>query len=388
MKPKTNIVKIDTLEGFKSLENDWNILYETSEQSTIFSSWDWMFTWWEVFHNELSRKLFILCLYENDMLIGIAPFHIYSYYPKSIIQGRTLQFIASGNKKEENITSEFLDLIVKSGKEELMTSAVSEYLIEHKKRWDFADFEYLLEDALVFQCFKNSKKVATKKMQDGVRFFISPKENFESYKAQMGNRWRKMYDKKTRVLERDGAVKVVSTTSEESPEKALSRLADMHCERIRDKIGYCAFDSEKFSLFHHKILKRLHPKNKAVIKTLYLDDKELATYYVFTDKDQWHYYQSGFHSAYANRYSPLFLLICNEIGEVVTQKMRFDFMYEPSITSYKKEQYAAEHETMYRLYWSPAPIRFYIFNTAKFLQERSLSIKDQLFSKLKLREKS
>jgi CelD/BcsL family acetyltransferase involved in cellulose biosynthesis len=388
MKSQYQLVKIASIEEFKSLENDWNALYDKSDKCTIFSSWDWMFTWWEVFHDELSRKLFILCLYDGDALIGIAPFHTYTHYPKSIIQGRTLQFIASGNKKEENVTSEFLDLIVQSGKEDALVGAVSDYLLAHKRHWDFADFEYLLEDALVFQCFKSTKKVATKTMQDGVRFFISPKENFDSYKAQMGNRWRKMYDRKTRVLERDGAVKVISTKPEESPEKALSQLADMHCERIRDKIGYCAFDSEKFSLFHHEILKRLHPKNKALIKTLYLDDKELATYYVFTDKDQWHYYQSGFHSAYANRYSPLFLLICNEIGEVVTQKMRFDFMYEPSTSSYKKEQYAAEHERMYRLYWSPAPIRFYIFNTAKFVQERSLSIKDRLFSKLKSREKS
>jgi len=382
------LIKVDTLEGFKSLEKEWNTLYEKSEQATIFSSWDWMFTWWEVFHDELSRKLFILCLYENDTLIGIAPFHIYTHYPKALIQGRTLQFISSGNKNEEKVTSEFLDLIAQAGKEELLIGAVSDYLTEHKKRWDFADFEYLLEDALVFQCFKNSKKVATKTMQDGVRFFISPKESFEAYKAQMGSRWRKMYDKKRRVLERDGEVKVVSTKPEESPEKALSQLADMHCERIRDKIGYCAFDSEKFSRFHHKILKRLHPKNKALIKTVYLDDKELAIYYVFTDKGQWHYYQSGFHSAYANRYSPLFLLICNEIGEVVTQKMRFDFMYEPSEDSYKKEQYAAEHETMYRLYWSPVPLRFYIFNTAKLLQEQSLSLKERLLNKLKTREKS
>jgi len=388
VKPETKLVKVDTFEGFKSLEKEWNALYEKSEQATIFSSWDWMFTWWEVFHEELSRKLFILCLYENETLIGIAPFHIYSHYPKALIQGRTLQFIASGNKKEEKVTSEFLDLIVQSGRESLMIDAVSTYLIAHKKEWDFADFEYLLKDALIFQCFTGSNEVAIKKIQDGVRFYIGPKNNFDEYKSQMGNRWRKMYDKKTRVLERDGSVKTVDTKSGESHEKALSRVSDMHCERIRDRIGYCAFDSEKFSNFHHRVLKRLHPQNKALIKTLYLDDKALATYYVFTDKGQWHYYQSGFHSNYANRYSPLFLLVCNEIGEVVTQNMLFDFMYEPSADSYKKEQYAAEHETMFRLYWSSAPLRFYVFNIAKSLQEQTLSFKERLTNKLKAREKS
>ncbi len=386
--PQLSLVKVDTIEGFRSLESDWNTLYDKSEKCTIFSSWDWMFTWWEVFHNELSRKLFILCLYDGSTLIGIAPFHTYAHYPKSIIQGRTLQFIASGNKKEENVTTEFLDLIVQPGKENTLTGAISDYLLVHKKQWDFADFEYLLEEALVFQCFKNINKVVTKKMQDGVRFSIAPKESFDEYKSQMGNRWRKMYDKKSRALERDGIVKVVSTQPEQSPEKALSLLADMHCERIRGKIGYCAFDSENFSQFHKKILKRLVPKNKALIKTLYLDGEALATYYIFSDKNQWHYYQSGFYGTYANRYSPLFILVCREIGDVVTANMKFDFMYEPSKTSYKKEQYAAESETMYRLYWSPAPFRFYLFNLAKLLQEQTLSLKDRIFKKTISREKS
>ena len=204
----------------------------------------------------------------------------------------------------------------------------------------------------------------------------------------MGNRWRKMYDKKRRILERDGSVKVLSTMVEQSPEKGLSLLAEMHCERIRNKIGYCAFDSEKFSAFHTKIIKTLSPKNKAVIKTLYLNDEALATYYVFTDKGQWHYYQSGFHSSYGNRYSPLFLLICQEIGSVVTQGMYFDFMYEPAVESYKKEQYAAEHEAMYRLYWASSPIRFYMFNIAKLCQETAIQFKNRILNKTKIKENS
>ncbi len=384
MKSPLRLVEVNTIEGFKSLKDDWNVLHEKSDRNTIFSSWDWMYTWWEVFHNELSRKLFILCLYQDKQLVGIAPFHIYKHYPKSFIQGRTLQFIGSGNKKEENVTSEYLDFIVQPDLEGKVVDRVSEYLIEHKRRWEFADFEYLLEDALIFKCFKDVKKVAKKKIKDGVRFFIPPKNEISDYSSQLGKRWQKMLNRKTRRLESDGEVRVVTTSTEESLDPALQLLADMHCSRIKEKVGYCAFDSEKFSSFHEKILKRLSTQNKALIKTIYLNDEPLATYYVFTDKAQWHYYQSGFHSKHANRYSPLFLLICREITETLKENKTFDFMYEPSSESYKKEQYAAEYEPMYRLYWSTMPMRFFIFNCAKFLQEKYYLLKINL----KTREKA
>ena len=284
MKPQIKL--IDTIEGFKSLEHDWNRLYESSTRCTLFSSWDWMFTWWEVFHDELSRKLYILCLYQDDELLGIAPFHIYKHYPKSLVQGKTLQFIASGNKQEENVTSEYLDFIVLPEMEDEMVEAVSEYLIQHKRQWDFADFEYLLKDALILECFKTKTKISRIEKQCGVRFFITPKKSFDEYQALMGKRWSKMFDRKNRALERDGEVSIVTTDSIVSLEPALQLLSDMHCSRIKDKIGYCAFDSEKFTRFHQQILKRLSPQNKALIKTLYIGEEPLATYYVFSDKGQ------------------------------------------------------------------------------------------------------
>jgi len=383
MKPQIKLV--NTIEGFKALEHDWNKLYEKSVRTTIFSSWDWMFTWWEVFHDELSRKLYILCLYDGDELLGIAPFHIYKHYPKSLVQGKTLQFIASGNKQEENVTSEYLDFIVLPEKESEMVAAVSEYLLQHKRQWDFADFEYLLEGALILDCFKTKTKIARIIKQRGVRFFITPKESFEEYQSLMKSRWSKMFNKKNRMIERDGEVSIVTADTEVSLAPALELLSDMHCSRIKDKVGYCAFDSEKFTLFHQKILKRLSPQNKALIKTLYIEEEPLAIYYVFVDKGQWHYYQSGFHSEHANRYSPLFLLVCREIDETFKLNKVFDFMHEPSENSYKKEQYAAESAPMVQLYWSTMPIRFSIFNTAKLIQKELLSLKAKIKSK---REKS
>lgn len=357
---------ITSVNEFEALQNDWDDLYKYSNRNTIFSSWDWMFTWWLVFHDQYSRKLFILCLFENDKLIGVAPFQIDKSYPRSFIQGKTLRFIGSGDAYEDRIVSQFQDFIVLPKSEAVFVQKVSEFLIKHKDKWDFADFEFLLGDALILKCFNdNDEEISRCKSDYGVRFLVQGKESFEEFQNEMGSRWRKMFVKKSRLMARQGEVSIKQIDSKESIDSSLELLAKMNCSRWKQKGRSCIFDSSRFYEFHQKILHRLVPQGKATIKTLMVGNEALASYYVFEDKNQIHYYQSGFYAEYANRYSPLFLLVCNEIGDAIKGKKIFDFMYDDSIDSYKKEQYAASYIKMYRLKWTPQAMRFSLFNGAK-----------------------
>ena len=104
---------IDSVEDFQALKTDWDTLYDKCEGGSIFSSWDWMFTWWEVFKDQFDRELFILALYQEGELVGLAPFQICTPpSPKSLIQGKTLNFIGNGEASEDAIVSEFQDFIV------------------------------------------------------------------------------------------------------------------------------------------------------------------------------------------------------------------------------------------------------------------------------------
>jgi CelD/BcsL family acetyltransferase involved in cellulose biosynthesis len=378
---------IDTFDAFQSLQQDWDTLYENCERNSVFSSWDWVFTWWEVFKDQFDRELFIIALYQDDKLVGLAPFQIYTPpSPKSFIQGKTLNFIGNGEASEDSIVSEFQDFIVLPEYESDMVQRVSEYLTTHSNKWNFADLEFLLKDALVLQCFDNSSdqtnKIKRYKMEYGVRFSIPKMKSFEQYQESMGSRWRKMYTKKGSKLLRGGEVATITTESLDSIMPALDQLAEMNCSRWREKVGDCIFDSSRFVKFHQKILARLIPKKRAAIKSLTLDNEVLASYYIFTDKDQVHYYQSGFNRTYGNKYSPLFLLVCNEIGESIKNNQKFDFMFADDANSYKKEQYSCEHEPMYRLRWSSQKHRLPLYHSAKYAQNTLASIKQTLQEKL------
>lgn len=370
---------VDTLEGFIALEEEWNKLYLQDQEATIFISWDWMITWWDTYHHSINSQLFILCVYEKDQLIGLAPFHIVASFPKSLIQGKTINFIGNGEKFKDKIVSQYSDFLVNSEKKLEVVDSISTFLISNKNKWDFADFEFLLKDSLISKCFTDSLfNVQTHLKQYGRRFYISEMNNFDGFLDQMGNRWSKMFQKKHRKLLNQGDVEISSPNTIEAIQKEFTQLAKMHEARWEGRTDFNIFKSSLFNDFHMNIMTRLIPKDKVFIKTLSLDGKPLSSYYCFKDKSQIHYYQSGFFSESANKYSPLFLLVCKEIGIAIQDNCLFDFMFDEDELSYKKEQYAAKCDPMYRLMWSHKKTRMVRYNCAKTIQTKYLNFKNRL----------
>lgn len=350
---------------FEALEQSWGELYDNSQSATIFSSWDWLFTWWSTFSECDSRDLFILCFYDAEKLVGIAPFQIERKYPHTYIQGRTLRFLASGERIEDSIATPFVDLLIRDGYEAPVTSAVESAVTNHQKRWDFAEFDFLLEDSMIFKCFNHeSSHVKQQIYPYGYRYQIPECEDKSAYLQTLARRWQKDYRKKDRLFTRDGLLEV-KTVEIESVDSAINILKDMHCDRWSGRADFLIFESDKFIKFHREILNKLLPQGKAYIRTLSLNGEAMSSYYAFEDKGQVHYYQSAFYQKDANRYMPLFYLVCNEIGSAVERNMSFDFMFDDSAESYKKLQYAAQASPMYRLVWTPSRYRLSVFNLYK-----------------------
>ena len=349
---------------FEALKESWTALYDSVESTTLFSSWEWLFTWWETFAECDLRDLFILCTYENDQLVGVAPFQIERKYPHTYIQGRTLRFLASGECLTDNIATPFVDLLILAGYEDAVIKSVESTLVEYRDRWDFAEFDFLLEDALVFRCFNDSKAMQKQRYSNGFRYEVPKVADQAAYLDTLARRWRKDFNKKDRVLNKDGELSIRQSTLEDLDE-TMNLLQDMHRDRWKSRANFLVFDSEHFDDFHRKILRRLIPQNRAYIRTLYLNDEPLSCYYAFEDKNQIHYYQSAFYGKNANRYMPLFYLVCKEIGKAMEQGKRYDFMFDDNPESYKRRQYSADSKPMYRLVLTPSRYRLGLFNLYK-----------------------
>lgn len=360
--------------AFQELESEWHELYATCTQATLFSSWEWMTTWWENFSNQFQRDLYILAIRDADALIGLAPWQIVTGHPLHLVTGRVLGFIGTIESDADSIVSQYNDLLVRPGREEAVCSAIRTYLNKNEDDWNVLDFQYLLQDALILHCFQDTTKYARQTICNGFRYSIPRFRDLNDYLNSLSRRWRKMYRKKSRLIQRDGTVVTQQSGEQLTTHQALDLLKEMHGARWIKRIGVNKFNEPRFYQFHRQILDKLSMQGKAFIKVLTLNDRPLAAYYVFQDKGQMHYYQSGFYADWANRYSPLFLLVCNEIGGASSAGQLFDFMYAEDADCYKNRQYGAVAEPMCRFLCTHQAWRLKVYLLLREVKKRSNQI--------------
>ena len=129
---KDEITCVTTIDEFRQLQTEWNELNDLSEKGTIFSSWEWLFTWWEIYQNDALRELYILTYRENGILKGIAPFQILNYPKKQFPCSRQLILLGTGETDGGLVLTEYLDLLIAPGKEAQIVAAFSNALMQEQ----------------------------------------------------------------------------------------------------------------------------------------------------------------------------------------------------------------------------------------------------------------
>jgi hypothetical protein len=121
---------IDTMEAFGKLSKQWNDLLALSRADTIFLTWEWLYSWAETFMNS-SDQLYIITVYDNEELIGIAPWII----RRTRFLGLSLKQIEFLGTPEAG--SDYLDVIILCGKEKDVSMSIHDFIFSRESQsWD------------------------------------------------------------------------------------------------------------------------------------------------------------------------------------------------------------------------------------------------------------
>ncbi|MBD3290019.1 hypothetical protein GF337_14520, partial [candidate division KSB1 bacterium] len=141
---------IQTENNFAKMQQEWNALLRDSVSASVFTTWDWLFSWWQTFKG--SHQLFILKASDKDgRLVGLAPFFI-----KKIHCGiRILSFIGS----DSSVASDYLDIIVHRDVGMSLRKELFQYIFEQRKEWHLIVLSNLMPGSPTVEALKLIREV-------------------------------------------------------------------------------------------------------------------------------------------------------------------------------------------------------------------------------------
>ena len=114
------IETIQNAAGFQELRGEWGELLQASASNSLFLTWEWLYPWWK--HLSGDRTLSIVTMRSGGELVAIAPLASRSRRLARVVPFRSLEFMGT-----DRVCSDYLDLIIKRGKEPEALRALGEY---------------------------------------------------------------------------------------------------------------------------------------------------------------------------------------------------------------------------------------------------------------------
>lgn len=275
-------VKLLNREEFANIKDKWNELLQQSSNNDFFLTWEWIFTWWEVYGG--NKELFILLVKnDNGELLGIAPWYI---------KKCRINFIGSG----ENLCSEYLNIITKVNDEEYVVGEIFDYLVDNKSKWSELFLVDVLENHnIVNLIYKKAKREDLPFYREKVKIPCVCMPLPDSSDLM----WRGL-SKKFRFHIRWGRKKIEENANsavkfffqEHIPQQDMENMFALHNKRMEEKGLKGKFDLRDYGLFHRILLNRAS-KNKA-LSLLEVDGKTIGMIYGFHYRNKIYIYQAGF----------------------------------------------------------------------------------------------
>lgn len=208
-------VLMNSTDQWVETRTAWNGLLSQSGADTIFLTWEWLFSWGENFL-DADRSLFIVMVYKDDELVGIAPWYV-QHLRRGAFAVKQLRFLGA-----PDAGSDYLDVIIKKGQEQKVADFLHEYLLtEVRDQWDSCLLEDLPSNSLFLLHFLNAIEDAGKYAEIRPCSFcptvVLPKKGEDLFSLFSANR-RQQYRRHLKLLNNEGELRHETFAGERADE--------------------------------------------------------------------------------------------------------------------------------------------------------------------------
>ena len=320
------IRKIDNEADFKILKNDWSELLPVSNSKDITLTWEWLYTWWQVFKD--NRELWLLAAYDKDKLIGIAPLlkRMVRYY--GFLSFKRIELLGTGEDERDEICSDYLDFIAAKEREADVERAISGYLIQNSNEWDEICLADILDSSAVVKnvlSHLNDKNFTVHEIKKEACPFISLPTSWEELLKSSSYNFRRELNKKKRQLYGEGQVEF-TVYSGDSYNAGFDKMVKLHESRWGARGKESNFSSEKFTLFHKMIFSALSHYDGTRLYFLKVNGKEVACRYCLSYGETLYDYLTAYDVNFKSSASPGLQILSYCVEDAIKfGKKSFDF---------------------------------------------------------------
>ena len=265
-------------DGLSALEADWSGLVARAADPTPFQTPEWQATWWR--HHGRGR-LWVLCAYDADVLIGLMPLHIMRYRATPL---RQVRFLGAP-------LSDFQEILAARGHERAARDAFLAHLAQHSRRWDLCDFADQ----------RKGTSLTEGEMPDGLRPllvhhrvcpFIPLSPSWDEFVKRLSKNMRTNVGRRRRQVAKQFRADY-DLADETTLPAAMEELFALHNARWRRRGVSGAFAGARMQAFHHEVARRFLQRGWLRLHRLRLDGETRAAFYCFQLGRRVYYYLSA-----------------------------------------------------------------------------------------------
>ena len=339
-------------DQFRLLGQEWNGLLAASPADTIFLTWEWISTWWDVYGTD--SRLYVLAVRDDDgTLVGIAPLRIRKRSRLGgLVRLRSVEFIGTGG----DVTPEYLDLIARPGFDLAVADAVADVL-QQDASIDVIDLRSCPSAspclARLRERLAQEGRGLLQLRHDSTCPSMRLPATWEIYWASRSRNHRKKLREYDRRCERELAIRLRLTSTPQEIDADMQTLMALHHRRWHH--GSRAFQSDRYRKFHLRLARLLLDRGALRLFSLEAGPKVVASLYCFSYHGRYYYYQAGRDPDYS-RYRVGLVLLHRAVGQAIAEGAHtFDFLSGDEDYKYT---WADEQAVNLRLsHWKSGPAR-------------------------------
>ncbi|HEX6502542.1 MAG TPA: GNAT family N-acetyltransferase [Terriglobales bacterium] len=289
------ITHFSDLASLQSLRHEWDELLSACPDASIFSTPEWLCSWWEGFGE--GRQLLILAFRHGRKLVGLAPLSLTREKVACGVKLRFLRFMGDGSNDSDN-----LGMIVQPGYEQSFTRSLVDHLSLQVPSWNVCQLRTMDPSSRATLALSNAIRDRNWPAYSAPRAWtvISLPETWELYRKMLSSKERGKLGTRTRRLEgRYQTVYHKCVSAAELPTR-LETLYSLHAKRwqVRGLPG-TFISAERCRMYRH-MAERFLERGWLEFWFLELNGIPVATLYNFRYRDTVYSLQEGYDPGYSS----------------------------------------------------------------------------------------